>query len=504
MKTYLAMLFVLLVSSMAASAAISIDSVGKEQFSLGDKITVSYNLSLATEQEALFRLSLECPSYSLGYFTTPVSLVPGSNKSIVAPSISANSQMLGECMIISSLQSTDKKFSEELKSDKFYVTDIIGISLDTNGRSFYPSEKIELAGNVVQSFSTPKTITISFERQTLMASIGALSFNQTIEIPKSIRSGTHKIVVTANDSYGNSGQAEAEISVAQVPSIILISLSKERINPGDEIKGYATILDQANDTMDGKLTIKITSQDKNELMSRDTDSKQSFSYQFDKYAAPGIYTVKATSQGLKSEKRIAVNTIESVVLSFDGKRVISSKNTGNVNYEKNVNIKLTTEQGNVIPIEKKISLKPGEESSVDIYREAPAGTYDVSFASGGEQKVFQGIATQDERSIGKKVSDGLGGITGMVTGTAPGDAVVFKKPFLVLLTMLAIAVLSVVILRGERQRRKELAERKRQQQLASIPKEESSADEIAGAGNPLDRDKHKKFVEDMLKEKQFK
>ncbi|MBI2575399.1 hypothetical protein HYV82_05950 [Candidatus Woesearchaeota archaeon] len=509
-KTYyflFAAVFALVALSAAAGAAISIDSVSKRQLNIGDKLTVSYNLSSGSDVEAIFRLGLKCSGFELDYYTIPVSLKAGGNKSVVAPPLTVNSQMLGSCAIKALLQSTDKVSSEELQSDQFDVTNSIGVKLETDGRTFFPGEKLELRGSLEESFNTLNTVTVTMERQAVTLGVSEKSFNLTLELPKTIKSGTHKLAVIVNDSYGNSGESSLVITLAQVPTGIALNADRERANPVEEIKLYAVLLDQANDSMQGRISVRLL-RDKDELFARELDSGELSAYKFDAYSVPGIYTLKASSLGIKAEKKLTINTVEDISINFDGKRIIDVKNTGNIDYEKYADIRLSLDDGSERVLVKKLKLKPGELASFDLYKEVPAGTYTVSFISGNEQKEYPKVATEDERSFMKKLGDLLGGVTGLVVGTNASEGVLFRKPFLVTATVLAIVVLLIVIYRGEKKRRAESSQNRidsmetEKARILSSGKEEVTEHK----SSTLSRDDpdNRKFVEEMLKGKQFK
>ncbi len=508
MKRVLLFLVFLVALSVPASATISIDSINKDHLNLGDEVTVSYNITAVSEMDALFSLAIRCDAFDLNYYTMPIKVKPDQNKSIVGPPLAVNSQMMGTCTLKATLQSTDKTFTEELSSDEFDVTNNIGIKVETNGKSFFPGEKIEVNGVLEQSFNPLTTVSITLERQSFFLSVRTGAFNQTIELPKTIKSGTHRLMLWANDSNGNKGENQLIITVAQVPTSVAINPSKERANPGDSVKIHAVILDQANDSMEGKLSASLVSQDKKELFTKEVNSNEIFTYEFDKHATPGVYILKASSLGLKAEKRIVVNTIEEITTTFDGVRKVTVKNTGNVLYDKTTQIKLTTDEGKQMALAKKVKLKPGESMVIDLYQEVPAGTYSVSFTSQGKLKEFPKVMTEDERSFGKKAADGLGSVTGMVVGDSTSQGLLFQKPILALLTVVAIIVLFTVIYMGERQRRNELANSQKDAIGEEIMKhkEPKQADINDQKAVELSRDDpaHQKFVQDMLKGKDFK
>ncbi len=499
-KAAFALLFIFLLFSLSASASISIDSINKKQLNLGDKMTVSYNLSSSIETEAIFKLAIKCQNFDLDYYTIPASIGPDRKKNIIAPPLTINSQMLGKCLVKATVQSMEKVFSEELESDYFEITNNMRIKLETDGSNFFPGEKMKITGTVEESFNPEKTITLSIERQTVTLGTDAATFNQTIDLPKTMKSGEHKLTATANDSYGNSGETELIITMAQVPTSILIRTDKERVKPGEQLILRAVILDQANDSMMGKIEIKLAGQDKKELLNKDTESNQEFKYAPTQYTPPGAYTFRATSMGLKADKTIIINPVEDIQITFDGKRAVTVKNIGNVDYAKSTEIKLDA-GGKPISITKKLNLKPGEELEVDLFKELPSGTYTMSFTSQGQQNEFSDIKTTDERPVLKKTADGLKGITAMVIG---GDqSTGSKKALLTAITLFAILAITIVIYRSEKQRRKELAKKKAdaiaEENAKRNPPSPEKEVEMA-RGNP----QHQKFIENMLKEKQFK
>ncbi|MBI2134089.1 hypothetical protein HYU11_05395 [Candidatus Woesearchaeota archaeon] len=502
MKKSLAILSLLLIlTAFSANASISIDSVNKERINLGDKIVISYNLSTQSDMESLFRLTLKCDSLELPYYTIPVSLKQGHNKSIIAPPLTANMQMTGKCAIKAALQSTEGLFNEETNSGEFEITDQIGIKIQSNSQNFLPGERLEITGDIEQSFNPAKKAIITIGTQSLTVGTGSDTFNYSIELSKTMKSGEHKVSAAINDSYGNKGEAELTITIAQVATTLLIRTDAERINPGEGTTISATILDQANDTMAGKINIKISSQEKKEVLTKDLDSDQSFFYKADQHMPPGVYSIKAASGTLKSEKKITINAAETIEATFDGKRIINIKNTGNIDYEKYYEVKLTS-NGKEITILKKLNLKPGNEIQIDLFKEVPAGTYTVSFVTNGKQNEFGNIKTADERPALKKTTDGMKGVTGMLIGTGEDRGLIFKRPLLAVFTVIAIMGLTIILFRAEKERRKELASRKNRSQ--SDEAEETEAEKPEQARSLRDDPDHKKFVENMLKEKQFK
>ncbi len=505
-KIYTLFFLCLLACASFAAAAINIDPIGKKDVNLGDKVLSSFNLSSDRELEALFRLSLKCDSFDLDYYTIPISLKEGINKSIIAAPITANSQMIGTCNIRATLQSTDKSYSEESQTGEFQITSRIDLKAGlAGGTNYYPGDKVSIEGEITQSFNPSKTIVIQLETQTISFNTKSANFNQTLELSKSIKSGQHTIIITANDSFGNSGYTETDIQVAQVPTTILIDPEKERANPGEEIRIYSVILDQANDTMPGKISLKITSQEKKEIFTKEIESKENLKFKIDSYLSPGVYTIRGTAAGLKTDKKLVVNAVTESTISFDEKRIVTIKNTGNVAFDKIVDLKLTASDGTEISVNKKASLKPGEELKVDLFHELPAGNYKLTFTSGDQLKEYSNIATKDERNIGKKTADTLTGATGLVFGTPAHKGILYQKPFLSVFIVLGIVTLIVLVYQGERKRRADVVNRKENSEAADRKMKELLDDE-----KPLKtdddkiREQNQKFVDNMLKEKEFK
>ncbi len=493
MKKILALFLVLIALSVPASATVSIDSINKKQLNLGDKITVSYNLSTTSDMDALFRLSLKCDSFDLDYYTIPISISRNENKSIIAPPLIVNSQMLGKCLINSILQSTDKSYSEEISSDIIDITNSIGIAIQTNSKNYFPGEKVILTGEFDQSFTPSKTLNIALERQALTLSVASSSFNSSLELRKTFKSGEHKISVTANDSYGNVGQAETTINVAQVPTSIMITVESDRLDPGEAIKANIVLLDQANDSMNGKIQTKITSQEKKDILDTIVESGSTVTKELDKFTPPGVYTIKASSLGIKSEKKITVNTINDARIEFDGSNTVTITNIGNVEYDKFTELNLLSENGKQITISQNTNLKPGEEKKIDLNKEAPTGKYTLNFASQGNPNEYLGVNIVDERPLSKKATDGLGSLTGMVVGSGEGS----RSPIIIVAVLAAIVLTCIILFKANNKRK---IEAKTETPIPTGIQKEPAIEST----DDLDREKHRKFVEDMLKEKQFK
>lgn len=63
-------------------------------------------------------------------------------------------------------------------------------------------------------------------------------------------------------------------------------------------------------------------------------------------------------------------------------------------------------------LEKNVALKPGETYSIDLFKELPAGIYDIII----EGKAYKSVSIIDERSGLKRAYYGLGTITGAIVG----------------------------------------------------------------------------------------
>tara|TARA_Y100000310_G_C20532154_1_gene739034 strand:- start:374 stop:1123 length:750 start_codon:yes stop_codon:yes gene_type:complete len=100
-----------------------------------------------------------------------------------------------------------------------------------------------------------------------------------------------------------------------------------------------------------------------------------FVYKIPKDAAPGEYEVTATTDDLEDSSEFTIGEKSAISSTLSG-NYITIKNEGNIPYNDQASIVLD-QDGNTIVIEKKVKLEVGEQQTINLAEEVPAGNYEV-------------------------------------------------------------------------------------------------------------------------------
>lgn len=474
-KVLFFLLVLLLVNTVSAShikSDIAISEFTKHIYNLGDILSISYSVSQQSDVSAIFKLKLECGNYSLDYFTQPVELKEHETKDIPAASLTLQGSMAGNCIINASLFSTSNEILATQSSDTFIVTSELQFEADSDKKEYMPGENVAITLNIsptYESFNGEAEFLLGNERETANATGNMPTYS--IKTANNTKTGKHDLSIIVKDEFGNKGERIVQFAILAVPTKLEVNVNSQIFKPGQTLRAFAALKDQANDPVTGhKAQLLIISPNKKIILNTSEDLGEVLSYKFAQDAVPGNYSVEAAVLGLEATAMVSIEEVEQIETTFDN-RIIKITNTGNIDYNKPVNISLIKE-GKTYSIIRKLSLSPSEPYEIDLFKELPEGSYNITVPNKGEVAVYQDVSIQDERSLGKKIGDVFSPLTG---STVKGDAGSFvKNTVFLLIAFLAVAFLTITAVRMYRSRKRG-SERKEMQ----LQKEVKNAAEMS-------------------------
>lgn len=516
MKKGPALFIVLLLILPAAIASstkndITVSEFKKHIYNLGDVLVISHEVVQNTDTSAIFKLKLICGSYSLDYFTQPIELRARESKKIASSGLTLQKSMIGTCNVNASLISTTNEILASVNSDSFVITSDLEIEASTDRKSYLPEEVITVLLNIAPTYEEfTGSATFGFYGDLTTGNISGRTYQHTLKIENTTKTGEHDLSIDVRDSHGNKGERILLVGVDAVPTKVSSHLNKDTFKPNEEIRAYVTLTDQAGEAIEGSKTrVTITGPGKNQILNDSFENGKVFTLKLAQDALPGNYSVKTTAFDLNEEKQFSVEEVEQIETTFDN-RIVTITNTGNTEYQKPVNISLIKD-GNSYSIIRKLSLKPLDKYELDLFREMPEGNYTLTVPNKDGIAVYQDVNIQDERSIGKKLGDAFSPLTGN-TVKAGGGAFVMKTFFFLLAFFVIVGVTiggirmyknrSAVDAKKEMQLEKELEAVRTMEKPVAQPKSAPAAVQVPQKTQAMREDPEiRKFVDRILREK---
>ena len=304
-------------------------------YNYGSKIKVSASLMPERDFDGLFRLSISCSNYKLGYFLTPVSLEKDSRTAVAVPELTALASMLGNCTLTGDLTTVENLATEEKESDAFEVTNHLDVLPVNSKITSLPDDTIQVVGVINGAFGNnvlKAPAKIELDNNTYSTEAVDGKFSYSIPLPRNIKSGKHLIKVTAADSRNNFGDAFFYLDITAIPSYIQTELSQNQIEPGTRVYITSSLYDQADDLINDSLGIELTSPKKNKVFTKIIQSNVKIDYEFSQYAEPGLYLLKSTYRNLVAESAINITAVRDVKIKYENESVVV-ENTGNIPFD---------------------------------------------------------------------------------------------------------------------------------------------------------------------------
>ncbi len=375
--------------------------------------------------------------------------------------------------------SNEKLFKDALK---FEITADLKIDLELVKGDILPGKALVVGGAAKRndgSLADVGEAIFTLDGKAYRKEFSGGMFSYDVPIPNDIKSGNHTLNVRVKDQYGSIGSGSLVFDVESVPSSLEVKLMESSLKPQDSLKLTAILYDQANDTIQGKANVEIYDPKNNKEFSELVDLNKISSFTLDRAAMPGTWAVRVFSRNLEKDLSFNVEEVRSANVEITG-NFLKVENTGNVEYDDNIEIGLSTED-NSFSLNKKVSVDPGKTFELDLGNEIESGVYEVK-------------VKQDNNKITGFSSVEIKGGEGMMSY----DTIYILLAFLVLALfyLLAFAIKKRRRAKKDKEREKRLAERR----LKDI-REEKDKTKPTLLSQVREEDKRKKeFVDRVLRD----
>ncbi|MFH0867939.1 MAG: hypothetical protein V1831_01380 [Candidatus Woesearchaeota archaeon] len=432
----------------------------KSLYNFGEKIAPFVSLKQDMDYDGFFSLDILCDNYGLQYYAIPLALEAGMRTQLNVPELSLSKLMTGKCYLRSSFEASDGEAIDTGASKDFVVTNKVNILIDEE-LGAKPGEDITISGEVRKQSNEimPKgEAKISFNGNEEKVGVVSGNFEHVIHLDSDIEAGDIPMVIVVTDKYGNYGDKVLKVKVLPIPTRIENNLENSVLMPGDTLRAKVVLYDHSSKAINGtKIHVKIFGPGENLIAEKDIQNMNYFEFETEKSQKPGTYYILSAFEDVKGQDSFIIQEVKKIVMSQTD-NFVYVENVGNVNYDDKVTIVLESNDKKYL-INKKINLEPGEKITIDLSKEVPQGTYDITLpeeavVSGAEanaegedalgvteeQNVIEGVPIEDNRNAIKKTADGMSGVTGAVVGAA---GYVASRPLLAT-TLLILIILGTV------------------------------------------------------------
>jgi len=439
-------LFLLLIP--LSFAEISLTLLDQEVYNLGDKISLALSLKEDQDYNGFFNLRILCDDYDLQYYTSPLSVEEDVRTQVVVPKLTLFDSMKGTCKIKAGFVGSDGAEVDSASSNDFLVSDEINIATDENLVA-KPGEDVVISADIRKQNTEPVskgTAEINFSNEKFKLKVISGKLEHTLELRYNARAGDVPIHIIVNDKHGNRGEKVITLTILPIPSKIENQIENNVLVPGDSFRSKIILYDHNNIIIDGAdINVKILDPNGNIVTETEVESLATFGLDTDSRFIPGDYSIVSEFEDIKEQSFFAIDELRKISMSQEG-NVVYVENTGNVEYEDETTIILESD-GKSYLVNKKIKLDPGKILTIDLSKEVPEGTYDITFPEDavegevfGPSNIINDVSIEDNRNVAKKAADGVSSITGAVITSAK---IVASKPALASIILVSI-ILGIV------------------------------------------------------------
>ena len=393
-----------------AAMQVSIDHTG---YNIDDQIRVNLTVSENLTVKGFIRMQLSCANTSFPFYMLPVT-IQQNKQQFIATELPV-SQNLGLCSIDAALTNFNANILDSVSSSKFIITDELSPDLKLDKEVYKASESILITGNIYkqsgEQFTGKLDVFLDDLHATSFDATGSVEYN--LQFAHDTKGGKHLLRLSAAGS--NHLETGFPFFVESEVTKIIVDIKEKAYLPAETAIAAILLKDQAGETMPGQVSVDLVAPANNWLGTWKLDMNGLFQYKLGDMAAHGMYTLTATYG--KLEETASFNVSQVKKLGFEAKEnIVLIKNTGNIIYNDTVSLYLESSHQNYL-ISKKILLMPGEETSVELYKEVPDDNYTVSVGNKTENQSAAFTATVtviDQRTLAEKGKDAVNGITGAV------------------------------------------------------------------------------------------
>jgi hypothetical protein len=439
-----------LVLSPLAYAEIDLNLQEKETYNLGDKISPQISVKGAENQQGFFSLRIMCTDFNVLYYTLPLSLEAGQRTQLTVPELETFDLMEGTCRLKAAFDANSGAKIDSASSNEFLVTKDLKITTNENLEA-NPGDEITLEAKVRTasgtSFSGHAEVHYMNQQQKVEAISGILVHK--IKFPYDTAPGFIPVKILVSDQHGNYGEKNLNVEINPIPTKIENQIENSAVTPGDTLRTKVVLYDHNANILDGRnMDVKILDPAENQISEVEVTSSSEFGLVVDNSFPPGEYYIVSVFEDLQQQSAFTVQELRKIAMKQDG-NFVHIENAGNVDYDDEVTIVLENEKKYLV--NKKIRLKPQESMTLDLSKEVPRGTYDMTLPQENYESnadndeletatVIKDVPIEDNRNLLKKTGSGLSGVTGAVISAA---SIIASKPKLASIALVTI-ILGVV------------------------------------------------------------
>lgn len=375
-------MFVFFLLIMPLASAEIILSQLKSVYSLGDNLALSVEVSEV--KSGFLRVDLKCEENQANLYN---SIISQKKVDLNIPLTRTHiGELVGNCKVMAGYS------GQSVSSPEFKVSNVINVVINIDRFSAKPGEEVLVKGTaskenggVVGGFIE---IILEGTDISVLRNIDKGEFEVKLALPENIAGKEYNLQIKVYEKLGeeitNQGILNRALVVAQQPSKIDISINKQTIIPGEELKFKVILYDQANNQISGEIEANIKDPEEEIGLNKMIQSGQEEKYKIESNFAAGYWTIEASSFDVSAKRLFYVEENEEAEFKLENSTLVI-RNIGNVPYQKAVQIVI----GNELEI-RQMDLDVGEESKFRLV--APDGEYEVKVSDGTRELEFGKIS----------------------------------------------------------------------------------------------------------------
>lgn len=376
-----------------ASATLLINKPINDLYNLGDTINIPVKITTAQYTSDFLIMTLFCDGQSkeiqwgvrqlnVGEELEETLSLPLREKFI--------SRMDGTCQIKISFS------NEYVQTKEFTISSSIIVEPKAEKLMFFPGEELTIEGKASKENSAQvhgfieinMTNKATGENLDILDTVNLGYFSVSFPVPDDMKAGVYPINLyvyekDADEEITNHGNAEYEIEIGQVATNLEILFENPNVEPGTSMKVKAILHDQTGEPISSTAIITIKNKVNTILEQTEKPTNEFLEFPILYKEPPSNWTVVAVSNKITSEANFEIIEKEQVKVDIINKTIIIT-NTGNVFYNKSVQINIGNESINI-----DVSLKIDESQKYVL--SAPDGEYQVKILADGEDKLEQSV-----------------------------------------------------------------------------------------------------------------
>jgi hypothetical protein len=375
-------IFILCLSFVSAEIIFSEQT--KSVYNLGDTIKSPITLSYSLDKSDTLNINLICDGATFSLLNWEGFSVETGKPFSLPYSFKLNQKIVGGTKKSCLVQAI---FGEDVAlSNEFKVSDWLSVSGNIDKPAYNSGEVIQLSGKVTKETGEDSTGFIeadittsnSDENITQLGTVTEGNFAFNISLPSNMKAGSYIIKLNAyekdnNDLLTNSGEAEYNLTINQVPTILEIVFDKKELDPEESLIAHVVLHDQTGDQIDSSAWITIKDPSDKLVEEKELNSSEALIFPINKGTAPSEWKILASSRGLNTSEIFTVKVKESINVQIIN-QTIEVTNDGNVFYNKTLLIKVQEE-----PLNIQVVLDIGKTKKYVL--SAPKGEYEVKVLS---------------------------------------------------------------------------------------------------------------------------